>query len=589
MASVDLAGSDRLQSRSPEIVTLEKFQGNGMNDVSFAQGFSRGSFLLTSDDPQRPSSALSQSWRFHSFVGNAEIGVLFPTTIRNPNKALVTVDGDTKILIANEMACELFDYTHDRLVGMKLKDLFVSPFQEKQDSLIEEHIDSSGKTIMVNGKVVEAVDSMGAEFPVSMWMKKVVEEPETRCIVVLEPVERKTGLIYLDASGMVVSCDEKFLQLSGYLSKDEICGQPVTDFIPAFHLPKKLDETKNHKEQQATGRTKDGVAFPLSLILRSLREQKIVDGREATYKVLVWVFANISGLISFHPGGKIIGINENYSRLMFGYSASEVRGRDMSFLIPDFFNDVRDHLMESGSIPLPPFESDDTLPPAHQVLQQKMSSGSISLESISSSGKSASSAGVRNDQDELQPETDIKPRDDSGVSSAPLQQQQNNMQGKISPKHKEKEVTFSDQTQLSSNQITLESEPDIPTPETVTSTPAHPIQNTSTLSHSPVLQTLAAHSPHSLSRSSSVTVVEGSYIGYGCHRDGSSLPIVFDVKSVDLDDGRRIYCVWVSRNLVEGGDNSHTQLDWSLGATLETFDIQDEVKFDSKLNKMARI
>jgi PAS domain-containing serine/threonine kinase len=154
MASVDLAGSDRLQSRSPEIVTLEKFQGNGMNDVSFAQGFSRGSFLLTSDDPQRPSSALSQSWRFHSFVGNAEIGVLFPTTIRNPNKALVTVDGDTKILIANEMACELFDYTHDRLVGMKLKDLFVSPFQEKQDSLIEEHIDSSGKTIMVNGKVV---------------------------------------------------------------------------------------------------------------------------------------------------------------------------------------------------------------------------------------------------------------------------------------------------------------------------------------------------------------------------------------------------------------------------------------------------
>ena len=154
MVSVDLPGSKRLQSRSPEIVTLEKFRGNGMNDVSFAQGFTRGSFVPTSDDPQRPASALSQSWRFHSFVGNAEIGVLFPTTIRNPNKALVTVDGDTKILIANEMACELFSYTHDRLVGMKLRELFASPFQEKQDSLIEEHIDSSGKRVMVNGKVV---------------------------------------------------------------------------------------------------------------------------------------------------------------------------------------------------------------------------------------------------------------------------------------------------------------------------------------------------------------------------------------------------------------------------------------------------
>ena len=144
---------EKLRTKSPE-VTIEKFRGDGMNDVSFAQGYTRGSFLPTSDDPQRPASALSQSWRFHSFVGNAEIGVLFPTTIRNPNKALVTVDGNTRILIANEMACELFSYTQDRLVGMKLKELFASPFREKQESVIEEQIDGSGKTVMVNGKVV---------------------------------------------------------------------------------------------------------------------------------------------------------------------------------------------------------------------------------------------------------------------------------------------------------------------------------------------------------------------------------------------------------------------------------------------------
>ena len=43
--------------------------------------------------------------------------------------------------------------------------------------------------------------------------------------------------------------------------------------------------------------------------------------------MLVWAFANISGLVSFQPGGKIIGINENYARLMFGYSATEVQGK----------------------------------------------------------------------------------------------------------------------------------------------------------------------------------------------------------------------------------------------------------------------
>ena len=117
----------------------------------------------------------------------------------------------------------------------------------------------------------------------------------------------------------------------------------------------------------------------------------------------------------------------------------------MTFLIPDFFHEVTDHLVDSGSIPLPPFESDDTLPPAHHVLQQRMSSGSLSLESISSSGKSTSSPGVRNSREEIRPETEIKPRDDSGVASAPPQQQQNNMQSEegttVTPKQKEKEVS----------------------------------------------------------------------------------------------------------------------------------------------------
>lgn len=78
------------------------------------------------------------------------------------------------------------------------------------------------------------------------------------------------------------------------------------------------------RNQQVTGRTKDGIAFPLSLSLRHLREQKIIDGKEVTCKVLVWAFANISGLVSFQPDGRIIGINENYARLMFGYSAAEI-------------------------------------------------------------------------------------------------------------------------------------------------------------------------------------------------------------------------------------------------------------------------
>ena len=57
--------------------------------------------------------------------------------------------------------------------------------------------------------------------------------------------------------------------------------------------------------------------------------------------------------------------------------------------------------------------------------------------------------------------------------------------------------------------------------------------------------------------------MEGSFLGYGKHKDGSSIPIMFDVKRVDLDDGGNIYCVWVSRNVVMETNRDRSLLDWS--------------------------
>jgi len=45
---------------------------------------------------------------------------------------------------------------------------------------------------------LEAVDSCGIVFPVSVWMKKLTWEEEPRCIAVMEPVERKTAIVLFD-------------------------------------------------------------------------------------------------------------------------------------------------------------------------------------------------------------------------------------------------------------------------------------------------------------------------------------------------------------------------------------------------------
>lgn len=55
----------------------------------------------------------------------------------------------------------------------------------------------------------EVVDSSGLVIPVSLWMKKVTEEANPKCLVVLEPVERTTARIIFDATVLSQNIDGK--------------------------------------------------------------------------------------------------------------------------------------------------------------------------------------------------------------------------------------------------------------------------------------------------------------------------------------------------------------------------------------------
>lgn len=55
------------------------FAGDSLHSFSFSPGHCRGSFVETLPDPR-----LTTSWQFYNFVGGAETGAVFPTTVRNP-------------------------------------------------------------------------------------------------------------------------------------------------------------------------------------------------------------------------------------------------------------------------------------------------------------------------------------------------------------------------------------------------------------------------------------------------------------------------------------------------------------------------
>ncbi len=60
------------------------------------------------------------------------------------------------------MAAELFGYSTQQLIGIKMSQLFADVHKEKQEALVEQHIEASGAVVMVNGKVVSNMDSFSA-------------------------------------------------------------------------------------------------------------------------------------------------------------------------------------------------------------------------------------------------------------------------------------------------------------------------------------------------------------------------------------------------------------------------------------------
>ncbi|XP_033726773.1 PAS domain-containing serine/threonine-protein kinase-like [Pecten maximus] len=318
-----------------------KYFSNIINDVSFSPGSTnKGSF---GSDPMNVSNT-SDNWKFYNSVSNGHTCAIYPSTVRNPNKAICTIDAKTsEILVANEIACELFGYEREDFIGRQLKDM-IKLKPKEQATIMETHLDEvTGEVVSLSGKVVDAVDSNGIVLPISVWVRKLGQEP--RCLVVMEPVHRTVAMVTFNSEGHILSCDDQLAYLHGYMSAEDVEGLDIRELIPSFTLPcpgKPL--SKGVRKQQATGRTREGSSFPLSVFVKlsaEVERDNEIESRpdhedDGVYLGIVWVFSGISGLITILPSGKIHTINDNFALLLFGYSQAQLIGKDITQLIPNF-------------------------------------------------------------------------------------------------------------------------------------------------------------------------------------------------------------------------------------------------------------
>ncbi|XP_064194268.1 PAS domain-containing serine/threonine-protein kinase isoform X1 [Anguilla rostrata] len=328
-----------------------------------------------------------------SFLAQLATGVLKqsrPPAIHSPSKAVLTVDSKTmEILAANDQACKLFEYSSNDLVGLKLSGLLRKTSQIMEEALGEEHIGDDGSMTDVSGKVVEAVRKSGTAVPVSVWTRGLTPEGR-RCLVVMERVERIAACVSFLQDGRILSCDPTFAHLHGYQGADEVTGLSIGDLIPSLRLPPhQRSLPKMLRIQRVSGKSKDGSTFPLCIKLKAavdcgkswLRDQSggvmperaevapvssslnksaapshpedssprpqshgcpedschPSPGTGLIFSGTIWVFTTLSGLLTLDPAGSIRSVSDGFAAVHFGYRKSELQGKNITFLMPGFY------------------------------------------------------------------------------------------------------------------------------------------------------------------------------------------------------------------------------------------------------------
>lgn len=313
---------------------MDKIKLDGFNGLRFTPYRKKGCFTPNSASPYSCS-------------------LFNPLSGINPNKAVFTIDSkSSSILIVNKNACSLLGYSSREFceLNIKFSNLLACKNKVQVSALAENQFNSEDGTMtMLSGKVVEMIHKNGDKIPVSLWIRHI-DGHEGRCLAVAEPVERRVGKLIIDANGIVMSGDNEALLLFQLDSLEKFVGMDITILLPTINLPDSnatgLNIPKHIHKQRATGKTQDGVTFPLCLMITQHESDDDECGSNTSsntsmnggvsYCVTIWVYSNLSGLIVIDENSIIESCNHHFSTLMFGYSQSKIIGQNIFKLIPNF-------------------------------------------------------------------------------------------------------------------------------------------------------------------------------------------------------------------------------------------------------------
>lgn len=283
--------------------------------------------------------------------------------------AMLMVDQQGRIVLANVQCEHIFGYPGSELVGQKIEVLVPPRFRSKHPGhrsgyfAGNPHVRPMGVGLELYG-----LRKDGSEFPVEISLSPV-ETPQGSMVIsaIRDVTARKSSedkfrallesapdsMVIVDQRGRIVLINSRTEELFGY-PRRELLGYPVEVLIPErFH-----DRHLHHRthffgdsrqrpmgeDLELFGLRKDGTEFPLEI---SLSPIKTTDGvlvasairditvrKQAEEKFRSLLEAAPDAMVIVDDKGKITLVNAQTEKL-FGYARSELLGHGIEMLIPE--------------------------------------------------------------------------------------------------------------------------------------------------------------------------------------------------------------------------------------------------------------
>lgn len=393
--SVSFFKTNFIKNNEKNIKNLKNYRLNCLlNDSSMCNNATNMSCL---------SNTFDKSWAFYNHFANSNALQSNDSIVglTNPNKSLITINGRTsEILTANNITCDLFGYSENELIGMKLNDLldltdYSGQSKQPMELLVEsDKLDENGRVVLCPGKIFDAItvdqtkngsqkqqqqqqqpvddelsnDAKSNEnnkiiIPVSMYMLKLTDEKEPKCLCVIEPVQRIQGKFSINLKGKIKTYNNNFSYIFGYTNSQQhqqqqninnenqapntpstlskmsahsvLRNKEISNLIPGLKIPLSTI-TPELRKQTLTGRTCNNETIPITV---SIVNKQLFNSEEIVYNCNVSIYTNITGLVTVRPTDfKINSYNATFARLLFGYDDKELLDKSIVSLVPNFFD-----------------------------------------------------------------------------------------------------------------------------------------------------------------------------------------------------------------------------------------------------------